>query len=136
MFIRFFSSEIDERSHLPAGLFCAASELSWSYDLPEYELDALIELRDWFNLHLDSPFDYLPRNARYDNAICWFKSTAREHLARAWELIALLERNDILIWTIKSPKAGRIHYEDDAQVSPNRFTMSGAFSEGCKRKLN
>lgn len=121
MFIRFFSGEVDERSHVPAGLFCAASDLSRSNDLPEYELDALLELRDWFNRHLDSPFDYLPEDIRYDRAICWFKSTARQHLARAWELIALLERHDVLIWTIKSRKAGLIHYEDDAQVLAEPF---------------
>ena len=70
MFIRFVSSEIDERSHFAAGLFCAASKLRWTYELPEYELDALTELKDWFNAHLASPFDHLPRGRRYERAIC------------------------------------------------------------------
>ena len=121
MFIRFFSGEVDERSHVPAGLFCAASALFEADDLPEHELEALFELQAWFNVHLKSPFDYLPSASRYNRAICWFKSTAQEHLARAWELIAVLERNDVLIWTIKSSKAGLIHYEDDAQVFAEPF---------------
>jgi len=116
MFIRFISGEIDERSHLAAGLFCAASDLRWSEHLPDYEFDALTELKDWFNVHLESPFDHLPRNGRYDSAICWFKPTAREHIAHAWELVTILERNDVLIWTIKSPRTGYVQYEDDAQV--------------------
>lgn len=116
MFIRFVSGEIDESSHVAAGLFCAAAELRWSDGLPDYEFDALVELRDWFNDNLKSPSDYLPTRDGYERAICWFKPTAHEHLARAWELVAILERNDILIWTIKSRKAGYIHYEDDAQV--------------------
>jgi len=34
MFIRFVSSEIDEDSHVEAGLFCAASELLHTDSLP------------------------------------------------------------------------------------------------------
>jgi hypothetical protein len=30
--------------------------------------------------------------------------------------IAVLERNDVLIWTIKSPRIGYVHYEDEVQV--------------------
>ena len=116
MFIRFVSSEVDEDSHVSAGLFCAASQLRWAVGLPEYEFDALTELRDWFNVHLESPFDHLPRANRYERAVCWFKPTAHEHLARAWELIAILERNDVLIWTIRSRRTGYVHYEDEVQV--------------------
>ena len=116
MFIRFVCGEIDEDSHVAAGLFCAASQLRWSEGLPDYEFDALTELKDWLNVHMDSPFDHLPRDRRHEQAICWFKPTAREHLERAWELVAILERNDVLIWTIKSQRTGYVHYEDDVQV--------------------
>ena len=44
MFIRFYSGEIDEDAHVPAGLFCAASQLSWTDGLPQYEFEALSEL--------------------------------------------------------------------------------------------
>lgn len=116
MFIRFFSGEIDEDSHVTAGVFSAASDLYCSDGLPEYEVDALAELRDWFNTHLESPFEYLPHHRRYDPAVCWFKSAAREHLARAWELVTILERNGVFIWTVKSERPGYVHYEDDVQV--------------------
>ena len=116
MFIRFISGSIDEYSHTPAGLFCAAIDLLESDELPEYEFDALKEVKEWFDRYLASPFDYLAEDARYDRAICWFKSSAPEHLARAWELVQILERNDIMIWTIRSPHVGYIHYEDDVQV--------------------
>lgn len=116
MFIRFCSSEVDEDSLVPAGLFCAAGDLLDSDQLPRYEVDAIWELKEWFNHHLRSPFDYLPLHKRYDRAVCWFKPTAHEHLARAWELVAVLERNDVLIWTIKSQRTGYVHYEDEVQV--------------------
>lgn len=121
MFIRFLSSEIDEDSQVAAGLFHAASKLRWTDELPDYEFDALSDLRNWFNIHLESPFDHLPRTGRYERAICWFKPTAREHLARAWEMVTILERNDVLIWTIRSRKAGYVYYEDKTQIFAEPF---------------
>jgi len=64
VFIRFISAEVDERSHVAAGLFCAASDLQRSDGVPDYELDAISELGDWFNEHMDSPFDRLARDHR------------------------------------------------------------------------
>lgn len=116
MFIRFFSGEIDESSHVAAGLFCAASVLWDSGELPDYEVDALAELETWFCAHMKAPFDYLPEHPRYDQSICWFKSVAREHLARAWELVTILERNGVFIWTVKLERPGHVYYEDDVQV--------------------
>jgi hypothetical protein len=116
MFIRFVSSEIDRDSRVSAGIFCAASKLKCDQDLPEHELHALWELSRWFNLHLKSPFDYLPTVERYYRAVCWFKPTAREHLARAWEMTSLLERNNVFIRMIKARKVGCVLYEDEAQV--------------------
>jgi len=116
MYIRFYSGEIDEESHVANGLFCAALDLWDSGTLRDYEFEALTEVKNWFNEHLVSPFDYLPQAKCYERSVCWFKSTAHEHLARAWELVAILERNDIWIWTIKSPRVGYVHYEDQVQV--------------------
>jgi hypothetical protein len=116
MFIRFMSAKIDARSQVAAGLFCAASELKRTGDVSQCEFDAIAELWEWFNIHLESPFDHLPRTGRYQRAVCWFKPTAREHLAKAWQLITILERNDFLIWKVQSRRTGYVRYEDDAQV--------------------
>ena len=116
MFIRFVSGEIDEHSHRAAGLFCAVTRLEETCYLPKYELEAVEEIELWFGRHLASPFDYLRQYPHYDLAVCWFKPTAHEYLAKAWELVTILERNDILIWTIKSHRAGHVYYEDDFQV--------------------
>lgn len=114
MFIRFVSGEIDEDSHVFAGLFCAAHDLN-GY-VPKYEVEALRELQEWFDINLKSPVKHLPRYYCYERAVCWFKPNAREHLARAWEMAMILERHDILIWTIKARRTGYVYYEDDAQV--------------------
>jgi hypothetical protein len=116
MFIRFISGAVDENSHLAAGLFSAACDFHESGYVPRYEYDVITELLEWFESNLRSPFDYLQENSHYDSAVCWFKSTAHEHLAKAWELVEILERNDIPIWTIKSQFAGHIFYEDQVQV--------------------
>lgn len=84
--------------------------------MPKYELEAVDEIVHWFARYMASPFDCLPDYAYYDPAICWFKSTAREHVTKAWELVTILERNDVLIWTIKTCHVGRIYYEDEVQV--------------------
>lgn len=122
MFIRFISGNIDERSKLSAGLFCAAYQLRYDGQLPEYELDRLLDLLGWFNVYLRSPFDFRLRDAwRSPRAICWFKSSAHEYLARAREIVALLEDNGVYIRVIRSEKVGYRLYEDDAQVLAQPF---------------
>jgi hypothetical protein len=79
-----------------AGLFCALAELVAQTDLPRYEREALSEVESWFDANLKTPFDTLQFGC-YRQAVCWFKPGAHEHLRRAWELVAILERNNVLI---------------------------------------
>jgi|SRR3954469_1340473 hypothetical protein len=123
MFIRFVSGEIDSDSHVETGLFYAAYKLKYEYDLPEYELDWLQELLDWFNNNLNSPLEFrLRKGWRSHRAICWFKSSAFEYVAKARDMAVLLENNGIYIRTIRSAKIGYMLYEDDAQVFAQPFT--------------
>jgi hypothetical protein len=39
-----------------------------------------------------------------------------DHVAHAWEMVDILERNDVLVWQIKARDVGVIYYQDDAQV--------------------
>lgn len=122
MFIRFVGGEIDEDSHVSAGLFTAAFDLMYEPWLSDQEFYALRDLMDWFNVHLKPPFYYRLRAAwRAPRAICWFKPTAHEHLSRAWEIAAILERNDVFIRTIKAQRPGYVLYEDEAQVFAEPF---------------
>lgn len=116
MFIRFVSGEVDSDARVPVGLFHSLDQLYWSDEVPMYELDALREVQNWFEENLTSIPDYVSDYGRSYEAVCWFKSTASDHLARAWEMAGILERNDVLVWTIKSREVGVIYYEDDAQV--------------------
>ena len=116
MFIRFVSGDVDPDARVPVGLFHSLDQLYWSDEVPMYELDALREIQNWFEENLTSIPDYVSDYLRSYEAICWFKSTALSHLARAWEMAGILERNDVLVWTIKSREVGFIYYEDEAQV--------------------
>ena len=117
MFIRFVSGEIDEDSRVSAGIFCAASNLLEERALDDNDFAALTDLMGWFHTHLKGPFDYRLRSPhRARRAICWFKPTAFEHLARTWEMARILERNDVYIWVIKASRTGNVLYEDDAQI--------------------
>ena len=119
MFLRFISTEIDEDSQVSMGLFCAAEKLIDEVGLHEYEYEALMECVDWFGRHLRNPFRYrLDRERRRwaYQSICWFRSTAHEHLRHAWELVQILEERDIIMRMIKTEVPGYIIYEDEAQV--------------------
>ena len=63
MFIRFISGEVDEDSHVPAGIFCAAWDSIEDRRLHNGEFHALRDLLGWFNEHLKSPSDYRLRTA-------------------------------------------------------------------------
>jgi hypothetical protein len=117
VFIRFVSGEIDEDSHLSAGLFRAVSSLLDEVVLPDYEYLALMDPLSWFELHLKVPFDYrLEPASLAEQALCWFRPTAHEHLSHAWEVVAILEERAIFMRTVKCHKPGYVLYEDEAQV--------------------
>ena len=116
MFIRFVSGELDPDARVPAGLFHSLDQLYGSDEVPLYELDAVREVQNWFEENLTSIPDYVSDYWRSYEAICWFRSNASHHLSRAWELAGILERNNVLVWTIKSREVGVIYYEDEVQV--------------------
>jgi hypothetical protein len=102
---------------VPAGLFRTVYKLIGEVWLPDYEYDAFRETLDWFNEHLESPYNFrLKRAVLADRSLCWFRSTASEHLQRAWEMVAILEERDIFMRMIKTEMPGYIIYEDHTQV--------------------
>jgi len=117
MFIRFVCGEIDEDSHVLAGLFCAAFDLIKTEKLSDHDYAELADLMRWFRLNLKGPFEHRLRKPwRAQRSICWFKSDADEHVKHAWQMMNVLERNDVFMQVIKSRTAGYIIYEDAAQV--------------------
>ncbi len=120
MFLRFVSFDIDDDAHVRGGIFGAAYELRDSGRLPVYEAEVLREVIDWFGRHLERPARF-SRSGGPPKAVCWFRSSAREYLKRTWELVAILENNDVAIEMIKSDQPGYVVYEDDFQLVAEPF---------------
>lgn len=118
VYLRFVTAEIDPCSGVEAGVFGAAYELYYSDRLPAYEDERLRAIFDWFNRHLKEPtrFSRSARRSRPRSAVCWFRPTAREHLAQAHDMVNILEENGVFVRRIKAPKVGYVVYEDEHQV--------------------
>jgi len=120
--MRFVSNEVNRDSHVSAGLFCAAFKLLDEMVLSDHEYEAVAELMKWFAVNLRGPFQYRLRSRwRAPRSICWFRSTAHEHLARARELAAILENQNVFIRTIRCHRTGYVLYEDEIQVLAQPF---------------
>ena len=101
----------------------AASRLWYDASLPDYEYERLREIFDWFNENLEKPRRFSRsrrRNGKY-RAVCWFKSSAKRHLEKIRELIALLENNEVMVRMIKAEKVGYVVYEDEFQIVAEPF---------------
>ncbi len=122
MFIRFVSGEIDTNSHVSAGVFCAAFDLIDEARLSGPDRTELVELMHWFDRHLKGPFEHRLKSRRSaERSICWFKANAHDYVKQAWKMTRILERNNVLVWVIKSRRAGYIIYEDEAQIVAEPF---------------
>ena len=53
--------------------------------------------------------------------MCWFKSDALQHIAKAREMSCVLEQSGIYVWTIKTQRPGYVVYEDEYQVVAEPF---------------
>ena len=119
MYLRFVTAEIDPDSGVEAGVFVAAYRLWYGNSLPVYEGERLGDIMVWFHLNLRRPSRFSRSSGRGGGpgrAVCWFRPTAREHLARAHEMADILEENGVFVWQIKAPKVGYVVYEDEHQV--------------------
>ncbi len=128
MFIRFVVHEIDWSSGRRRGLFQAAYELRDSGMMPDYEKERLADTLRWFNWNLRKPLR-LARSRRphgREQAICWFKRGAAEHLARIREVQHIVDAYGVPVDVITSRRPGYVVYEDAFQVAAYPFSETPA----------
>ncbi len=113
MFLRFVTTQIHDLSRQPKGLFYAAHECLYEGDLSKDERALLEEILDWFNENLPGPGEYFDPC----RAVFWFKSQARECIARMWDLAVALRLHDYFVEVQKCWRLGNIIFEDDFQVA-------------------
>ena len=120
MFVRFVGGRIDRRTHKRHGIFDAAGTAMDTLELESYDVARLRSVLDWFDEHLSTPTPL----SRLQ--ICWFKASAREHLARAREIQQILDANGVVIEMLTTRRPGYVVYEDEFQVAAHPFVQTPA----------
>ena len=123
--MRFVVADIDEDSERALGVFHAVRYLRDAGKLYPYEEDQHDMVRWWFNKNLGKPTRFTaskpPFYRKKNKAICWFKHTASEHLARVRELAAILDNHGVPVRTLKAKRVGYVVYEDEYQIVAEPF---------------
>jgi len=128
MFVRFVTTELHRESHQELGVFQAAGKLRNSGSLSKAEEELLQEIRDWFSWNLHKPKRFTSAKPPYcrkrQNGISWFKDSAREHIGKMREMVALLKHHDVPVHMIKTARPGYVVYEDKFQIVAVPFADS------------
>jgi len=53
--------------------------------------------------------------------VCWFKSSAMQHIGRIYEMVCILEQHGIYVQVLKADRPGYIVYQDEHQVVAEPF---------------
>jgi hypothetical protein len=111
-------------SHEPYGVFSYLSDAKrW---LSEPDREELRALREWFQAHLEEPDCFIPVRPRRGKAerhgeptaVCWFRSSATEHVSRARRMSVLVRRAKIRIVEFRRDRVpGQVCSEDGEQLA-------------------
>lgn len=119
MYLRFVSPVPADRGRGGYGLF-DATRVAHDPATPEAHRIAITEELGWFRRHLPVPaarhFEVRSRGRWYDEGICWFRDDAREMLAHAFVLSALLRDLGVPIHRLHTRRPGQILYRDAWQI--------------------
>jgi hypothetical protein len=123
MYMRFVINRNDEDSGKRLGVFHAARDLRESGDISRHDEKRLLALRDWFDEHLEKPTKFTTSKKPHakEVAISWFKDSAKKHIAKMYEMIAILEAHGIFVEVVKTSRPGYIVYEDKYQVTAEPY---------------
>jgi len=112
------------------GIFGPAYDIKYgrTHEVATYLRDAVTHELKWFEDQLPVPRGgrfYVKSKKRWRAVgICWFRDDAREMIARAFGLRALLAECDVLISDLHTDRPGQVLYRDDYQIiaKPERET--------------
>ena len=120
MFVRFVGGRIDRRTQKRQGIFGVAGAAIDMVEFESYDRERLTSLLQWFETHLSVPTTLTRAQ------LCWFKASAREHLARAREIQHVLDANGVFIEMLATRRPGYVLYEDEFQVAAHPFVRTPA----------
>jgi hypothetical protein len=120
MYLRFVVDDIHLESGRELGVFHAVGNLRDHGRLNRQEEARHDVIRKWFNQNLEKPTRFTaakpPFYRKQARAISWFKDSAREHIARVRELVAILEHHGISVRMLKTDRVGYVVCEDEFQI--------------------
>jgi len=123
MYVRFVVTQRHDSSDQDRGVFSALYDLKRRGELAAYELEWFHVTEAWFNRHLLRPerLAWSSRPNAPERAISWLKLSAKDHVRRMRELVALLEHKDIPVRELRTERPGYVVYEDEHQVAAIPF---------------
>jgi hypothetical protein len=123
VFIRFVTHKIDEDSGRRRGIFQAISDLEHAGVLLSYEQETYDAVYEWFRKNLKKPRSFTRSSKPHAKnvALSWFKDSAKEHVAKIYEIFAILEAHDVRVEVLQTERPGYVVYEDDFQVAAEPF---------------
>jgi hypothetical protein len=98
--------------------------------LSDSDREELKALREWFQTHLEEPDCFVPIRVRRGRAaregeptaVCWFRSSATEHVNRARRMSVLVRRARIPIIELRRDRVpGQVCSEDGEQLAVASF---------------
>jgi len=123
MFIRFVVHALDPDSNERKGIFQASSERMARFDLTDAERAWPRAVREWFAEHLRTPTKFATSRRHHgkNRGVCWFRHSARAHLAQARSLARWLEEQGVAVEELRSTNPGYVLYADAFQVVVDPF---------------
>lgn len=120
MYVRFIVPGREVRAGVAHGLFGPAYDLTRDPAAPESLRVAIRHELDWFEAQLPIPardrFLVRSRKSWIAEGICWFRDDAREMIARAFALAALIAECGVPVTKCATRLPGQILYRDEWQV--------------------
>lgn len=132
MYLRFTGPGTVTRARVAPGLFRTGNRTLWKRDRNDPVKIALRRELDWFNEHLPIPgrFCVVAKGVEWPDGVCWFRDDAREMVAHAYTLAALIEECGVPIERTWTRDPGQVLYRDRFQVvaKPERRMLA------CRRR--
>jgi hypothetical protein len=119
-YVRFvcFQQLAGGRSRL--GLFQARDVAIDNPHSPDWALALMVETLEWFGDNLAAPTILRRggrRSATAQDALCWYKAEAAQHIARMHDFKNALEACGVHVEVLRTRDPGFILYEDDHQIA-------------------
>ena len=119
-FVRFVTVSPHGESRQKLGVFQAVFQLKNTGRLSRDEESHLESLSSWFDRNLHKPDRFTSSRPPYyrkrQNGIAWFKDSAKAHISKMWELVAMLNEHEMKTEIVKTDRPGYVVYEDDFQI--------------------